>query len=143
MSDANRTPDEFAQGTPADINLASGQTRIVVAEVRLLEARIGDIKEAHTKLADKMDCVPGLATAVATIKDRIGTVETNARSDHRFVLIIFGAGFLALGGMIISSYLMLSSQVRSIAISGQRIETRLDDLLARIPPAQTPIPTKR
>ena len=142
MSETSRTPDEFAQGSPADLDKATGQTRIVMAEVQIVQGRLSDLADQHRRFSDKIDKVPELASSVGFIKEAVSELRTNSRSDHRFVLAVFGAGFVLLGSMTIASYLLLVNKVDSQAIAGQRIETKLDDLIARLPPTPTPIPAR-
>jgi hypothetical protein len=54
----------------------------------------------------------------------------------------FAAGFLILAGAKITAYLRLDDKISDMSKSQVRIETKLDDLIARLPPAPTPIPRK-
>jgi hypothetical protein len=74
-------------------------------------------------------------------KDRI--------SDNRWYLGVFGIGFLTLAGLFISGYLLISTkfdkvvdEIKPIDRTVIRLEQKLDDLIARIPPVQTPAPRK-
>jgi len=65
------------------------------------------------------------------------------------MISIFSAGFVLLAGMIIGSYLLtsskidaLSGKIESVEVLSARIETKLDDLLLRIPPVVAPVPKK-
>ena len=138
MSGSNRLPDEFAQGSPASLSAETGQTRIVMTEMRAINARIGDLSDQHKRASDKLDRVAELAATVTHIKGEVSEVKAHARSDFRFILLIFGGAFIVLGGMILTSYLRLEDKAEALVTSTQRVDTKLGDLLSRIPPAPTP-----
>jgi hypothetical protein len=73
------------------------------------------------------------AVLVQVNKDRI--------SDSRWYLGIFGIGFLTLAGLFISGYLLVAGRVETVGEkilpvdkAVTRIEQKLDDLIARLPP---------
>jgi CHASE3 domain sensor protein len=55
---------------------------------------------------------------------------------------VFSAGFLVLGGMMIYAYFKIEERNSSLSTAVTRVETKLDDLIARVPPVQSPIPRK-
>ncbi|HVT56033.1 MAG TPA: hypothetical protein VHD34_08295, partial [Xanthobacteraceae bacterium] len=57
-------------------------------------------------------------------------------------LLLVGGGIIAsfvlLASMMIAGYFRLEDKIQIISTAQTRIETKLEDLLARIPPMQTP-----
>ena len=111
--DAAELPRQFANVTP-DISAGAAHTRLVVQE----------------------------------IKDDIREIKRDQKVDFQKItagMII--AGFLILGGMLFFGYFRLDDRitrleerVNGLSTTLVRIDTKLEDLLARIPPAQVPPP---
>jgi hypothetical protein len=83
-------------------------------------------------------------------RDDIKDIKSEQKSDFRIVLAMFGAGFVILGGMLFVGYFRLDDRmgrledkVNATTSALVRIDTKLEDLLARIPPTQTPAPARR
>lgn len=81
---------------------------------------------------------------VQEVKDDIREIKKDQKVDFRIVLGIFGAGFVILGTMLIVGYFRLDDRITklddkisSLSTTLVRIDTKLEDLLARIPPTQT------
>jgi hypothetical protein len=114
-------PHQFPNITP-DVSLGSGHIRLVVSAVENTVAELkGDVKE----------------------------LKSHRHTDFVFMISIFSAGFVLLAGMIIGGYLLtsskidaLSGKIESVEVLSARIETKLDDLLLRIPPVVAPVPKK-
>lgn len=125
------------EGMPPHINPAAAQTGQVVRAVQdAVRQGLSDIKADLTK------------------------IETRSHTDYHRLLYIFGAGFLALAAMTIEAYrwghedlIAASSKVEtriektddrvvSMGNSLSRIDQKLQDLLERIPPVQTPPPRR-
>jgi hypothetical protein len=75
--------------------------------------------------------------------------EIRGRVHTHFLVLIaaFATGFLVLAGMLITGYFRMDDRTTKLedrlntrGISNAKIETKLDDLLQRIPPAVTPVP---
>jgi hypothetical protein len=109
-------PRAMANVAPLDIGGVAGQTRLIVEAVK---------------------------DTVADLKADIHDIKGHRVSDLRWHIGIFGAGFLVLAGMLITGYFKLEDRVSALSTASTRVETKLDDLLARIPPVQTPVPSKR
>jgi len=93
--------------------------------------------------------VQAVEDAVDEIKDNIREIKADQKTDFRIIIGMFSAGFLIVGGMLIFGYFRLDDRIgrsddkiNSLTSTTVRIETKLEDLLARIPPAQTPIPSQ-
>ncbi len=92
---------------------------------------------------------------VEAVKETVAELKVDVRNirDHRFTDIMWHIGALAtgvilLGGMMIAAYFKLEDKIEALsnasnekfeAISNAstRVETKLDDLLQRIPPVVT------
>jgi hypothetical protein len=113
---AEEVPQQLPNVLPPDISAGTGHLRLIVQE----------------------------------LKDDIKEIKDNRHSDFIFHVNILGGGFLLLAGMIIASYLLLDSRmsksddrVNTLTNTSVRIETKLEDLLQRIPPVPTPPPARR
>lgn len=96
------------------------------------------------------DCLVDLRRDVADLRREVGALTLRASDDFRNLLYIFGAGFVLVTGILAVGYFRLddrlstelsktNEQVSSIGTTTTKIDTKLDDLLARIPPAITPV----
>jgi len=79
---------------------------------------------------------------VNSLQNDIGDIK----KDIRWLLGIFAAGFLLLAGTgtgaIVGLYFKLDEKLEKYTASNIRMETKLEDLLARIPPVQAPAPKR-
>ena len=107
-------PTDPQSGNPTEISPNSGPARVIA------EAIAKDITE---------------------IKSGVNDLKNNRRDDFIKLLMIYGAGFVFLAGMIVSSYLLLDNKISSVSDLGIRVDTKLEELIKRIPPVQTPVPT--
>jgi hypothetical protein len=77
---------------------------------------------------------------VRTLESKIAEQR---HTDFVFMISVFGIGFIILAGMLIFGYFRLDDRITGLSEKMIRVETKLDDLLARIqptivPPAQRP-----
>lgn len=54
---------------------------------------------------------------------------------------LVGLGVI-LGGMMLTVYFKLEDKISALSTSSAKIETKLEDLIARIPPVQAPVPKR-
>jgi hypothetical protein len=120
-------PGEVANVAP-DLGNA-GQTRILIDAMK---ESLSDIK-----------------SDVGRIEDRIDEIK-----DFRYAdLLLYGkalaAAAVVLGGIAITAYFKLEAKlekleerIQAISQSSTRIDTKLEDLLQRIPPTVTPVPKR-
>lgn len=94
--------------------------------------------------------VDAVKEAIAEIRDDVREIKGHRVSDIRWHLAGFAAGFVLLSTMLILGYFRLedkiggvSNTVRDVSTSITRIETKLDDLIERIPPIPSPPPRKK
>jgi hypothetical protein len=113
-------PQSFAN-VPPDLSANAGQARLVVN----LEDSIGEIK--------------------TDIKE----IKSHRHSDFVWLVTVFAAGFLLLAGLFGFGYFRvddkferLTDKLDKLTASSIRADTKLEDLLQRIPPAVTPAPKR-
>jgi hypothetical protein len=87
---------------------------------------------------------------VGELKDDIRDIKSHRHSDFVYIITVLGGAFLLLSGMLIFGYFRmddrinkLDDKINAVTIAITRIDTKLGDLLERIPPPQMPVPTKR
>jgi hypothetical protein len=110
-------PQELPNTTPPSLP-ASGQTRLLI---QAIEPTISDIRGEMRGLRD------------------------SAKTDFKWLI----GGFILIGGMVIAAYFRIDDRIAKLedkfhilSISSAKIETKLDDLLQRIPPVVAP-PVRR
>jgi hypothetical protein len=103
----------MANVTPLDVGGVSGHTRILIDAVK---ENIADLK---------MD-----------VKD----IKSHRFSDLLWHITGLVGVAVVLGSMLIAAYFRLDDKISSLSTQSTRIETKLDDIIARIPPA--PLKTK-
>jgi hypothetical protein len=95
--------------------------------------------------------IDALEKALAEFKEDLKDFRTEARNDIRLLLRGLAGSFIVLAGMIVAAYLLLSNDTKTVrdrmddrlaalGVSVARIEQKLDDLIARVPPVQSPPP---
>lgn len=115
-ADANRTPDDFPTAPPTDLAASTVHTRQLV---RALEENLKELKED------------------------VKVIKGHSHTDFRWIITVFGAGFLILAGMTVTGYFRLDDKIGTLVNETIRVDTKLEDLLQRIPIIQTPvIPTQ-
>jgi hypothetical protein len=107
-------PRQFPNVPPPDV-AGSGQTRLLISAIE------GALKD---------------------LKDDVKDIKSHRHSDFVFHISLLGAGFILLAGMLIAGYFKLDDRISKIEDASTRIDTKLEDLLARIPPVQAPIPRR-
>jgi hypothetical protein len=72
---------------------------------------------------------------------------SDIKKDIRWLLGIYAGGFLLLAGAgasaVVGLYFKLDEKMEKLSSASIRVETKLEDLLARIPPAVTPPPKRQ
>ena len=76
------------------------------------------------------------------LKGDVRDIKLHRHSDFVYMISVFAAGFLLLAGMLIAGYLLLDERIEKHTISSVRVETKLEDLLQRVPPILPP-PSKQ
>ena len=94
-----------------------------------------------------------LRESTADFRRDISEIRGHSRGDFYRLLYIFGAGFVALAIVFGWGYSRLEDRFTAVSTKIEdkvdslekaliKVDTKLDDLLARIPPAVTPAPQK-
>jgi hypothetical protein len=93
--------------------------------------------------------VKSLENDISEIKIGINAIRDNRHTDFVYLISIFAAGFLIMAGLFGFGFFRLDDKFDKLAdrlgdkvdklnAAGIRSETKLEDLLQRIPPAVTP-----
>jgi hypothetical protein len=99
---------------------------------------------AHTRLRIK-----AVEDSVGEIKADIRDIKNHRHTDFVHIVQALSAGFILLAGALIAAYFIVDNKIDKLSekISGvstitTRVDAKLEDLLARIPPVPTPPPHK-
>ena len=121
MARAPREPDaevprSFPSVPPPDLSAGTGITRLLIGAVE---------------------------DAVKELKGDVREIKSHRHSDFVYYVSIFAMGFLMLSGMLIFGYFKLDDKIVSLSNTSIRVETKLEELLRRIPPTPTPASPSR
>jgi hypothetical protein len=119
-------PPQQLPNVPPDVSVAAGQARLLIKAVE---------------------------NAVEELKKDVREIKSHQRTDLVNNAKMFAAGFLILAGMLIYGYFrlddrltkmneILDSRITTLNNIAIRVDTKLEDLLQRIPPVPTP-PARR
>jgi pheromone shutdown protein TraB len=86
--------------------------------------------------------VKSLEDSIAEIKTNVRELNSNRHTDFVYLITLFGAGFLLLAGILTAGYFRHDDKIEKLSHSNVRIETKLEDLLQRIPPTVVPAPKR-
>jgi hypothetical protein len=75
---------------------------------------------------------------VKELRNDVREINSQRHPDFIFYISIFAAGFVVLAGMMIVGYLKLDDKIGELDRRLIRVDTKLEDLLQRIPPIPTP-----
>jgi hypothetical protein len=121
--DQEAVPPGAPPNVPSDLSPGAGQTRI------LIEALENSLKD---------------------VKDDLREIKNHRHSDFVHMIELFGAGFVLLAGMLIAGYFVMdgkydkvNEKIDKLSTTATRADAKLEDLLARIPPAPTLLPAPR
>jgi len=98
--------------------------------------------------------IKAVEDGVAEIKNDIRDIKNHRHSDIVHTMEVFGGGCVLLAGMLIGAYFIIDSKFDKVdgkfeklnerfdklSTTMTRVDTKLEDLLARIPPIPTPPP---
>jgi hypothetical protein len=87
--------------------------------------------------------IQAIEPTITELRNEMRDVRRSASGDFKWIL----GGFVLIGGMMITGYFRLDDRIskveekfQALSISNTRIETKLEDLLQRIPPIHSPVP---
>ncbi|TXN81959.1 hypothetical protein [Methylobacterium sp. WL8] len=104
------SPENSRSANPSDISDRSSQARLVL--------------EPITK-------------DIGAIRDDIKEINNNRHDDVVKILIMFGGGFLILAAMVLTIYSKLDDKIATINDRTIKVDTKLEELIKRIPPSIT------
>jgi hypothetical protein len=81
--------------------------------------------------------VDAVRNSISPLENAVDRLQTGRIDDMWRFLYIYGGGVVLVVGMFLLGYLRLSDRVDGLDKSNVRIEQKLDDLIARIPPIPT------
>jgi hypothetical protein len=98
--------------------------------------------------------VKSLENDISAIKDSISAIRDNRHTDFVYLISIFAAGFLLMATLFGFGFFRLDDKFDKLTdklgdktdklnAAGIRSETKLEDLLQRIPPIVAPAPERR
>jgi hypothetical protein len=109
-----------------------------------------EIAEIPRQLANVPPDISGIGAphvVVRAFADDIREIKRDQKADFRIVIGMFGAGFVAVAGMLIYGYFRIDDRITKLedkvdvlGTTLTRVDTKLGDLLERIPPIQSPAP---
>ena len=86
--------------------------------------------------------VDAIKESVAELKSEVTKIRDHRVTDLLLQLGALAAGFIVLSGMMIAAYFKIEGRLHEFGTVSTRVETKLDDLMQRIPPVPTPVPKK-
>jgi hypothetical protein len=116
-SQAPQLPQSLPNVNPTDIGVA-GQTRVIVDAVK---------------------------ETVAELKADVRNIRDHRFTDMMWHIGALTAGVILLGGMMITLYFKIEDKIEAISNESTKVETKLEDLLQRVPPGEAPstAPTRK
>lgn len=87
--------------------------------------------------------VEAVKESVAELKADVREIKTHRFTDLLWHITAFAAGFVILASMMIAAYFKIEDKIHTLSTSNTRIETKLEDLLQRIPPIPTLPPGRK
>lgn len=108
-------PKDMANVAPVDMGGVAGQTRIIVDAVK---------------------------ETVSELKADVKEIKNYRHSDFLWHLGLVGSAFFLLSGILATVYFKIEDKMHALSIASTRVETKLEDLLRRIPPMPTPVPKR-
>jgi len=91
----------------------------------------------HTRIL-----IDAVKETVAELKTDVHEIRSHRFSDLLWHISGLVALAMVLGGMLIAGYFKIEDRLSNLSTTSTRIETKLDDLIARIPPVQATLPKK-
>jgi len=85
--------------------------------------------------------IQAIEPTITELRNEMRDIRRSASSDFKWII----GGFIIIGGMMIAGYFRLDDRISkledkflTLTTTTTRIDTKLEDLLQRIPPIQTP-----
>ena len=84
--------------------------------------------------------IEAVKETVADLKADVKEIKNHRFTDFLWHIGVFAAGFLLLATMMIAGYFKIEDRMNEVSKTTTRIDTKLEDLLQRIPPTVAPLP---
>jgi hypothetical protein len=88
--------------------------------------------------AQTRQIVEAVKASVSELKQDVRDIKNYRYTDLLLHVGAFAGGIVLVVGMMVAAYFKLDDKISSVSTSNTRIETKLEDLLARIPPIAAP-----
>ena len=92
--------------------------------------------------AQTRQIVDAVKASVASLHLEVKEIRDYRYTDLWRHLAAFAAGIVLIVGMMIAVYFKIEDKLQALSTTPTRLETKLDDLIARIPPVQAPVPRR-
>jgi hypothetical protein len=93
--------------------------------------------------AQTRQIVEAVKASVSELRQDVRDIKEYRYTDLWRQIGAFAAGIVFVVSAMVAAYLRLDDKLSSLSISNTRLETKLEDLLARIPPVPTPPPQRK
>jgi hypothetical protein len=92
--------------------------------------------------AQTRQIVEAVKASVSELRQDVKDIKNYRYTDLLLHIGAFAGGIVLVVGMMVAAYFKLEDKISAVSTSNTRMETKLEDLLARIPPVQTPPPRR-
>jgi hypothetical protein len=86
--------------------------------------------------------VDAVKESVVELKSDVKAIKGYRHTDLLLHIGAFAAGITLVVGMMVAAYFKLDDKIHGVSITTIKTDQKLEDLLQRIPPVQTPAPRK-
>lgn len=87
--------------------------------------------------------VNALEKSIGDLKTDVREVRSTEHTHFIWLITALAGGFLLVCGVLVAGYFRLDDKIDKLTQSSIRVETKLEDLLQRIPPAVIPVPKRQ
>jgi hypothetical protein len=137
--DKSTNPTSTASGNPPETHSGGAEARLLALKFESLEDKISNLLEFNKTTAAKVDALATMPIILSQREKDIAEIKSDSKSNFRWLL---GLGIGAVAFLLIitsGSFLRLSSLITDVSNGQTKTNTQLEDLISRVPPAQTSI----
>jgi hypothetical protein len=92
--------------------------------------------------AQTRQVVDAVRTTVAELSGEVKSIRDYRYTDLLLHIGAFTTGIIIVVTLVLHLYSKLDDRIQALSTSSTRVETKLEDLLQRIPPVQSPAPRR-
>jgi hypothetical protein len=92
--------------------------------------------------AQTRQIVEAVKASVAGLTSDVKEIRNYRYTDLLLHIGAFAAGIVLVVTMMVAAYFKLEDKIQTLSTATTRVDTKLEDLLLRIPPVPTPAPRK-